>query len=71
MRAIFVCCGAVLIIATGAFFVYDLHSFRQITRSSYPSASTSRTRMRDSLIRAASLESIPKYSHFAAVFSFL
>jgi signal transduction histidine kinase/ActR/RegA family two-component response regulator len=29
MRAIFVCCGAVLIITTGAYFVYDLLSFRQ------------------------------------------
>ena len=29
MRAIFVCCGAVLIITSGAFFAYDLLSFRQ------------------------------------------
>ncbi len=29
MRAIFVCCGAVLIITSGAFFAYDLLSYRQ------------------------------------------
>src|SRR5688500_14584501 len=29
MRAIFVCCGAVLVITSGAFFAYDLLSFRQ------------------------------------------
>jgi signal transduction histidine kinase/ActR/RegA family two-component response regulator len=29
MRTIFVCCGAVLVITTVAFFTYDLYSFRQ------------------------------------------
>jgi hypothetical protein len=29
MRTIFLCCGAVLVITTMAFFAYDLYSFRQ------------------------------------------